>query len=453
LPTAERPSLRSLRWETLSSNIHGDWINQRTESFAAHLPTTAEDGGPSVFELRSLGLATGRDAWNYNSSRTALDANVTRMTEAYNAAADAYDALKPTPAGNMTDRAKRAEAAIKRDPRAFSWNRNAFTDVARGSRYSAEDRMVMRSSYRPFHPRWVEAGRRFNAMTYRLPRLFPSPDAANLVITVPTLGARSDFATCTTAALPDLHLWPDGTICFPLYIYADQDDTPGFFARLTQKGGLRQNITDHALDLYRSLDTAIEKDDDVFFYVYGILHSPDYRTAFAADLKKSLPRIPQVETAVKFWAFSRAGRELAELHTDYESVDIWPELKLVFAAGFDEQHADAYRVLKMKHPKLTDSASGTKVDDRTRIVYNDWITVDDIPERAYDYELGSRSAIAWVMDSWRVRTDKASGIMNDPNAWAIEHDDPTYILDLVGRVVTVSLRTLDIVESLPTLSL
>ncbi len=449
------PSLDFLNWEMLTPNDHGDWINQRSESFAAHLPITAEEGDNGIFELRSLGLATGRDAWNYNSSRAALDANVTRMIEAYNAAADAYDAAHPNQGGAMPARVKRVESAIAKDPRSFSWNANAIADVARGTRYVADDRRVTSASYRPFHQRWVEAGARLNARLYQLPRLFPLPGAENLVITVPTIGARSAFATVTVDALPDLHVWPDGTVCFPRYIHpanSDASSAPGLFDQSVMSGGRRDNVTNYALDVYRSLDTAIEK-GDIFFYVYGILHSPDYRTAFASDLKKSLPRIPQVGTAAEFWAFSRAGRELAELHTDYESVEIWPELTSVFTASFDKDHPDAYRVLKMKHVKVTDPASGTKVEDRTRIVYNDWITIENIPGRAYEYELGSRSAIAWVMESWRVRTDKASGIANDPNDWAIEHNDPTYILDLVGRVVTVSMRTLDIVASLPALAL
>jgi predicted helicase len=214
------------------------------------------------------------------------------------------------------------------------------------------------------------------------------------------------------------------------------------------------NVTDHAVASFRRLDSAIDR-DDIFFYVYGILHSTDYRTAFAADLKKSLPRIPQVSTAEDFWAFAKAGRELARLHTEYESVDPWPDLTHTYAPGFDAGHADAYRVLKMKHPKIVNHGDpdGGKVDDLSRIIYNDWITIEGIPERAYGYELGSRSAIAWVIESNRVKTDKASGIRNDPNDWAIEHDDPTYILDLVGRIVTVSMRTLDIVEGLPRLSL
>jgi predicted helicase len=220
--------------------------------------------------------------------------------------------------------------------------------------------------------------------------------------------------------------------------------------------GLRRshNVTDHALSAYRALDPAISK-DDIFFYVYGILHSPEYRSTYAADLTKSLPRIPQVATAEEFWAFSVAGRELAQLHTEYESVQPWPEITHTYADGFDPEHPDAYRVLKMKHPRVADplDPKGAKVEDRSRIVYNDWITIGGIPEQAHDYELGSRSAIAWVMESNRVRIDKASGIRNDPNDWAIEHNDPTYILDLVGRVVTVSMRTLDLLDELPHLDL
>lgn len=454
-PAEAVPSLGALDWEAVTPNDQGDWINQRSELFTTLLPITAEDSGVGVFELRSLGLATGRDAWNYNSSRTALDTNVTRMIEAYNAAADAYDATNLIPSGTLADRAKRVEATIARDQRSFSWNRNAFTDVARGTRYSAEDRTVTRSAYRLFHPRWVEAGRRFNAMTYQLPRVFPSPQAANLLITVPTLGARSAFAAVAVDALPDLHIWPDGTVCFPLHVYAAADgpSAPGLFDQPT-RDGRHHNVTDHALATYRALDPAIDR-DDIFFYVYGILHSPGYRTAFADDLKKSLPRIPQVPTAADFWGFSKAGRDLASLHTEFETVEPWPDLTYTYATGFNDSHPDAYRVLKMKHPKVADplDPKSAKVEDRSRIVYNDWITIGAIPDRAYDYELGSRSAIAWVMESNRVRTDKASGIRNDPNDWAIEHDDPTYIFDLVGRVITVSMRTLEVVDSLPQLDL
>ena len=189
--------------------------------------------------------------------------------------------------------------------------------------------------------------------------------------------------------------------------------------------------------------------------MYGILHSPDYRSMFAADLKKSLPRIPQVGTAKDFWAFSKTGRELAYLHTDYERVDPWPDLDITYVPGFDADNANAYLVEKMRFPKVSNpnDPDGRKIDNKTTIIYNPSITIAGIPERAHDYQLGSRSAIDWIVYSYQNKTNTASGIVNDPNDWATEHDDPSYILDLIGRVVTVSMRTVDIIDGLPKLAL
>lgn len=449
------PMLGDVKWAHVSPNESGDWINQRTASFTQHAPLH-DESEESIFAIRTLGLASGRDAWNYNSSRRALDANVERMIAAYNAATDSFVATQQGAAASPATRTKLAAAHVDKDPTKFSWNDKAFGHVARGLRYTSADRDVRVATYRPFHRRWSEAGRQLNARAALVPRILPEADSTNLTVAVTTTGARSGFAALAVRDVPDLHIWPDGTVCVPLHFFDGSDghgDTePNLFSTGTPTAGPRHNVTDLAATRFRMIDSAIEK-DDIFFYVYGVLHAPDYRHAFAADLKKSLPRIPQVSTSADFWAFATAGRELATLHTDYESIDPWPGLTRVHASGFRDDHPDAYRVLKMKHPKVTDPATGQKVEDRTRIVYNDWITICDIPERAYDYELGSRSAIGWVMDAWRVRTDKASGIVNDPNDWAIEHDDPTYIVDLVGRVVTVSMRTLEIVDSLPPLEL
>jgi predicted helicase len=453
------PSLDDLGWTTIEPNEHGDWINQRTEAFGALLAAAPLDSEPSIFTLVTNGLKTNRDAWNYNSSRTALDLNVSRMIEHYNVQEKTFSAANPATKGRLKDRAELAKESADLDPTKFSWDRANFVDMARGTTFGEADRLPMVATYRPFHRRWVEAGRRLNNTVYQLPRVYPTALAENLTIGVSTIGARDAFSAYMTRDLPDVHLWVDDTPCFPRYVYdpapASNDGTPDLFEGLSAKNSDRHhNVTDHGLAVYRGLDPAIDR-DDVFFYVYGILHSPDYRDAFAADLKKSLPRIPQVAAAADFWAFSKAGRALAHLHTDYETVEPWTELTYTYRDGFDSHHPDAYRVLKMKHPKVKDplNSKGSKVDDRARIIYNDWITLGAIPERAYGYELGSRPAIAWVMESNRIRTDKASGIRNDPNDWAVEHEDPTYILDLVGRVVTVSLRTLDIVDSLPELHL
>jgi predicted helicase len=459
-PADGPPALAELGWSTIQPNEHGDWINQRSESFARHLAIHSGEG-PSVFALRTWGLVTSRDAWNYNSSRVVLERNTSRMIDHYNEQVVAFGAAHPGAKGTLKERTALARSFVDLDPKKFSWSRPNFTSLARGSQLDHADRLVMTATYRPFHRRWVEAGRRLNDTVSQLPLVFPDGSRENLAIAVSTVGARTQFSALAVRDLPDLHLWVDDTPCFPQYVYdipssADGSNTPGLFDTepATSTLGRKHNVTDHALGLYRELDRAIDR-DDIFFYVYGILHSPDYRRAFAADLKRSLPRIPQVATAKDFWAFANAGRALAHVHTEYESVDPWPDLTYTHPAGFDPQHPDAYRVLKMKHPKVADplDPKGAKVDDRSRIIYNDWIIVGSIPEHAYCYELGSRSAIAWVMESNRVRVDKASGIRNDPNDWASEHDDPTYILDLVGRVVTVSMRTLEIVDSLPHLNL
>ena len=185
-------------------------------------------------------------------------------------------------------------------------------------------------------------------------------------------------------------------------------------------------------------------DDDVFHYVYGALHSPEFREHYESNLKKEAPRVPMAPDRATFDAYRAAGAELMELHIDYETVEPYP-LEEHWSPGADPRRdPKVLRVgdTKMRYPKITDPDTGKKVADRTQLIYNPHLALSGIPERAHDYKLGTRSGI---------KTDKASGIVNDPNAWAAEHNDPRYILDLIGRVITLSLTTLNIVESLPPL--
>jgi predicted helicase len=208
------------------------------------------------------------------------------------------------------------------------------------------------------------------------------------------------------------------------------------------------NITDQALVDYRAVYGPAVSKDDVFFYVYGLLHSPSYRAEFADDLKKMLPRIPMVPTVEDFEAFAAAGRRLAELHIGYEHVDPYPldvaELPGPEVTG--KALFDWYAVEKMRF------AGNARAKDTSAIVYNSRITVSGIPDEAYEYTLGSRSAVEWIIERYRVKTDKASGIVNDPNDWSREHNQPRYILDLLARIVTVSVDTVRIVRELPTLA-
>lgn len=293
-------------------------------------------------------------------------------------------------------------------------------------------------------------------MVYRQPLLFPTANHKNLAIVVPGVGGRKDFNTFIVNKLPDLEILEKGQ-CFPLYHY-EKNEPKG---KTVEQGSLipqkskpkqlglplpktvteeytrKDAITDAGLEHFQTHyeDNRITK-EDLFYYVYGILHSPVYRERYAADLKKMLPRVP---LAPDFWAFSTAGRELAHWHLDYEQVEPWPVEEERKPQG-DMDDFTYYHVEKMRFPKK---------GERGTIIYNGNITFKGIPLEAYDYVVNGKSALNWIMERYAITTDKDSGIRNDPNDWCREHNDPTYIYNLVKRIIRVSMETNRIVAELP----
>ena len=237
--------------------------------------------------------------------------------------------------------------------------------------------------------------------------------------------------------MPDVQLLSN-VQCFPLYWYDKKTPyQPTLFDdKNTTKYTRHDGITDFILERCRTNYSPKVTKEDIFYYVYGLLHSPDYRRSFAANLKKELPRLPLVEKPADFWAFSKAGRALADLHLNYETQ---PPCSDVVVEGAESGH---FRVEKMRFPNK---------EDKSVIEYNPWIKLTHIPLEAYEYVVNGRSAIEWIMERYQIRTDKDSGITNDPNDWATEHGKPRYILDLLLSVITVSLETLKIIQGLPKL--
>lgn len=253
--------------------------------------------------------------------------------------------------------------------------------------------------------------------------------------------------------------------CFPLYWYQEGDikgnkhyddgtveqalDFERIDAQDQFKYVRRDGVTDWILSTARKQYGSRVTKEDIFYYVYGILHAPDYRTTFAADLKKSLPRLPLVESPDDFWAFSRAGRSLAELHLGYEHVEPYAGCRTIYSPLTNRGDEISYLIDdKMRFGKLD-----SKTADKRIIHYNAGITIENIPLEAYDYVVNGKSAIEWVMERYAVKTDPASQIENNPNDWCREHDDPKYIYNLLLRIITVSLETMKIVRSLPKLKL
>lgn len=345
------------------------------------------------------------------------------------------------------------------DPAKIAWSWVLRGRLDKGQRGTFDKGNALVALYRPFEKRWLYYDGFFNENRYQMPRLFPSAHEKNLVIGVSATESRSEFSVLITDHVPSLHAVDMvGSQYFPLYLYDESKrerevtlpGQPSLFegeARPSPSFRERRDaITAEGLTHFQSAypGESISR-EDIFYCVYGLLHSPDYRERFADNLGKELPRIPRVKTAADFWAFSQAGRKLANLHLNYESVEPYP-LK-IDSAGKKLADAD-YRVEKMRYGKKG------KDKDLTTLHYNDKITLTGIPMEAYDYVVNGKPALDWVVERQGVKTDKDSGIVNDANDWAVETmGNPRYPLELFQRVVTVSLETMKIVGALPKLNI
>jgi len=459
LQRIENATLTTLQWENITPNSHGDWINQRSDHFTTWPVIGAKKPKRdqiTFFKTYSLGLGTNRDAWVYNFSQTRLTENVKYMINAYEALREEITPLLGSKRG--TERQAEVVNILKGSIKLaahnerVTWARDFQQSLARNSEISYVSSSVHISSYRPFVKQTVYFSRAVNNMVYQLPSIFPTPCHENVGIGVTTPKPSGYFSVLTSDLLPCLDLFGQTAQFFSRWTYEKSESVEGQLdvgGGEVDEWGYRRidNITDEILTLYRSEVGQEVTKDDIFYYVYGILHDPSYREEFAADLKKMLPHIPTPETADRFRHVAEIGRELADLHINYESADPYP-VKVELKDDADPDDRETWRVTKMRWAKKKDPGTGKNVDDHTTLVYNGKVTITGIPEEASRYMLGSRSALAWLIDRYQVKTDKASGIVNDPNDWADEHNDPTYILDLIKKVTTVSVETMNLVAEL-----
>lgn len=444
----------SERWQAIIPDEHGDWLKQRDDSFNRFIVLGDKKGDAvKVFGNFSLGIVTNRDAWAYNQSKIKLIFNMTGMISFYNAEVARFDVAHS--GLDAKARQERVDGFIDADPARISWTRALKQDVGKGRTYAFQAECLVPSMYRPFTKQWLYFNRNFNEMVLQMPRIFPYAGAKNLVICAAGVGAKHSFCALIADTLPNLGMADIGvTQCFPLYLYdeaAQKSDRDLFNGAPTEGLRRRDAITDEGLTHFTSAYPGeIINKEDLFYYVYGILHSPEYRERYADNLSKELPRIPRVRTVAGFWAFSKAGRNLAALHLNYETLNKYP---LILQTKGDLTDAD-YRVEKMKFAKKKDLETGKSVNDRSTVIYNSKITLAGIPEAAWDYVVNGKAALEWIMERQAVRVDKASGIVNDANDWATETmGNPRYPLELFQRVVTVSLETQKIVAALPALDI
>lgn len=432
----ESGNIESVPWQEITPNESGDWINKRNDEFASFVPLN--DAPNAIFAMRSNGVQTNRDDWVYNFSRTQLEANISRLIEFYNSQVETH---WPTIYAAATSAEKKAQDLIDADPKKIKWTGGLIADLCRNRKGAFHKDQIGLSVYRSFVKTWLYYDQQFNHRYKE--KFFPTVHHKNLAISVTGTGSTKDFSCLIVDTLPDLETISKGQ-CFPLYYYektqaqggADKDLFDGIAeSEMDVSGYVRKEaITDIALTDFCSQyqDTAINK-EDILYYCYGVLHSPDYRTRFASDLKKLLPRLPLVED---FWEFSKAGRELAYWHLNYENIDPYPI--------DDPSVSDGSLNIRVERMRFGKGRDGKP--DKSVIIYNSAITLSGIPIEAYDYQVNGKSAIEWIMERYQVTTNKDSGIVNDPNDYS---EDSRYIIELLKRIVRVSLETNQIVKQLP----
>ena len=411
---------QNIEWQQIKPDSRYTWLTEGLHpEFDTFIPmgtkeTKAIRGTALgvIFKSYSRGVNTSRDAWAYNFNRDTLTENIQKMMGFYNP-----QVLKWLTAPEKS--IVKVDNFVTYNDEKISWSSGLKQKLRSGQMAEFSETKLRCSLYRPFTKSNLYFDRMMIERVYVFPSIFPTPETEteNRVICLTALGSKKPFHCLMTQQLLDVHLTGDSQ-CFPFYTY-EEDGT-----------NRQENITDWALAEFRIHynDDTITK-WDIFHYTYGLLHHPVYREKYEMNLKRDLPHIPFAED---FWGFANAGAQLADLHVNYESVPKYDKLRNVETPGLPID----WRVEKMRLSK-----------DKTQLRYNDFLTLDGIPAEVYNYKLGNRSALEWVVDQYRVKTDKRSGIVNDPN----RADQPRYIVDLVGRVITVSLKTVEIVKNLPPL--
>ena len=380
---------------------------------------TRGDVKDALFKTYSVGVLTARDAWAYNFSRDVLAHNMQEMIEFYNSEASKWE--------RWVERTQNVDAFVSIDSTKIKWTDRLKAELAKGKLVAFTPKQIRDSLYRPFTKSNLYFDKLMNQRTYVFPSIFPTPETEldNRVIWL-KVGQEWPMFALMVDKIPEA--LPQGASqCFPFYTY-NEDGT-----------NRRENITDWALTEFQThyRDDTITK-WDIFHYTYGFLHHPDYREKYQENLKRDLPHIPTPlasldrGVAADFWEFAKAGARLADLHVNYESQPEYDKLNPIETPGMQA----GLSVDRMKFSK-----------DKTLLKYNDFLTLEGIPAEVFEYRLGNRSALEWVVDQYRVKIDKRSGIVNDPN----RDEDEEYILRLIGQVITVSLETVDIVNRLPAL--
>ncbi|EJB24807.1 helicase [Helicobacter pylori CPY6311] len=414
--------LDAIPFETITPNAKGDWINQRDDGFEKLIPLKRDKKfqNPSVFDINSGGVASGRDPWVYNFSPDALMLSVQKCIDTYNADLkrfNAYfrEAFKQRAQGVKSDQLYKQlnDKEITTDKTKISWVQNLKMQLIKGKKlddFSQEKISV--SLYRPFNKQYFYYERELSWSLCLMKKIFPDKDAQNVVINT-GVGNGKNFSALVSDCISSCDLILHNQ-AYPLYCYDDL-------------GNRHYAISGYALNLFRRHyeDNSIAE-EEIFYYIYAILHHKGYLEKYKNSLTKEEPRIALSED---FKDLSALGKELAELHLNYESGEMHASVEYQTLINAEEK--GYYDVETMK-----------KIGDR--INYNNHIAITKIPKKAFDYVVNGKSAIDWVIERYKKTTDKDSKIKNNPNDYA----GGKYVFELLCRVIKLSEKSVDLIEKI-----
>lgn len=381
-----------LNWKTITPDKNNDWINQRDVYYDKYTPM---DGG--VFLDKSIGVSTSRDSWVYGFNKDKVQNNVKKLIKNYN--------FELKRLGKLKDSLE----LLNTDDDFIKWSAGLKDKFSKGKKIDFEANAMIMGHYRPFTKKYLQYQTDIIERPSRYKSIFGED---NQVIYV--TGNGIDFSTLVTDKIPNLHFMNTGQ---------------GFYKK---NNGSNENLFDDDFNIQADNKFDLSQ-EDTFYYVYAVLHSTEYLRKYINNLTKALPRVPKVRNKEKY---VEIGKELADLHLNYEDVPAYDGVNIVFKSD-----NPSFKVKKMKHPKRA------QLDT---IIFNEDIVITDIPERAYEYVVNGKPAIEWIIDQYQVKKDKKSGIVDDPNEFS---DNPKYIFNLLLSIINVSMQTMDLVESLPPLEI
>lgn len=403
-------NISNIKWEKIKPDDNNDWINKKDETFEKFIPLFGEE--KSIFTICTSGVTTARDSWVYNFNKETLKKNMTLTIDTYN---------KEIKKGykNIND----IKNNVTKDETKISWSRALLNSIKNGQPKQYDENDVTIALYRPFCNQWFYYSREFNECQYKTRKLFKNP---NPTILITGSSSGKGFSALMTNKIFNYHTLSTN-MAFPLHYYEENTEQISITNNY-KKDGISDWIQEYLSNKYSNVITK----ESIFYYVYALLHSKDYKNRFSADLNKSIPRIPFPDTYDVFEEYQEAGKKLANLHLNYEKVEKYKKCEII-------KNKDNFRVRKMK---FTDKA-------KSSIEFNENIIIKNIPSNAYEYTISGKSAIEWIMERYSISEDKKSGIINNPNDWCIEVNNEKYIFDLLLKIINLSIKTIKIVDTLP----